>query len=271
MLSQQTIGFIGSGNMATALIGGLIANGHPTQQIIASDPDAAKGQLLADQYAIQTTQDNPFAVSASDVLVLAVKPQVMGKVVEPLKAAMQESKPLVISIAAGIRTDAIQNWLGNNVAVVRCMPNTPALLQAGATGLYATEQVSAAQKQLAEAILATAGIVQWFDQEADLDAVTAISGSGPAYFFLILQAMEQAGQELGLSATAARQLSAQTALGAARMVLEGEDDPATLRKKVTSPGGTTEQAIQSMQQDKLEAILVKAIHAAKNRAVELSK
>lgn len=269
-LSQHMIGFIGSGNMANALIGGLIANGHPAQQIIASDLDIAKGQALSEQYGIRVTQDNFEVVNSSDVVVLAVKPQIMQKVAEPLQVLVQQHKPLVISIAAGIRTDALQIWLGSDTAIVRCMPNTPALLQAGATGLYATAQVSAEQKQLAEAILATAGITWWMDKEADLDAVTAVSGSGPAYFFLILQAMEQAGEQLGLSAAAARQLSAQTALGAARMVLEGGEDPATLRAKVTSPGGTTERAIQSMQNDGLESIMIRALTAARDRAVALS-
>ncbi len=268
--SQQTIGFIGSGHMASALIGGLIANGLPAQQIIASDPDPAKGQTLAEQYPIRVTQDNQAVVNTADLFVLAVKPQLMQQVVEPIRDTVQQRKPVVISIAAGIRTEALQTWLGGDIALVRCMPNTPAFLQAGATGLYATPQVSAGQKQLAESILASVGITCWLDHEADLDAVTAISGSGPAYFFLVLEAMEQAGKQFGLSAATARQLSAQTALGAARMVLEGCGEPAELRARVTSPGGTTERAIQSLQHDQLEEIMRRALITARDRAIELS-
>jgi pyrroline-5-carboxylate reductase len=266
----EQITFIGGGNMASSLVGGLLANGYPAQQLCVAEPDAKKQQLLQQQFGITVSGDNRQAAAQTDVLVLAVKPQILQTVCRSLADSVQQRRPLVISIAAGIRSTDIERWLGGNCPLVRCMPNTPALVQAGATGLFANAQVNAQQKQLAEDILGAAGITLWVAQETLLDAVTAVSGSGPAYFFLLMECMQKAGEQLGLDAHSARQLSLQTALGAARMATAGDDDPATLRNKVTSKGGTTEAAINCFQQNGLEDLVTKALTAARDRAIELA-
>jgi pyrroline-5-carboxylate reductase len=266
----EQITFIGGGNMASSLVGGLLANGYPAQQLCVAEPDAKKQQLLQQQFGITVSGDNRQAAAQTDVLVLAVKPQILQTVCRSLADSVQQRRPLVISIAAGIRSTDIERWLGGNCPLVRCMPNTPALVQAGATGLFANAQVNAQQKQLAEDILGAAGITLWVAQETLLDAVTAVSGSGPAYFFLLMECMQKAGEQLGLDAHSARQLSLQTALGAARMATAGNDDPATLRNKVTSKGGTTEAAINCFQQNGLEDLVTKALTAARDRAIELA-
>ncbi len=266
----QTICFIGGGNMAQSLIGGLIHNGYDSQHIIVSDPDSSRLQQLAELYSLRTSEDNLPAVAEADVLVLAVKPQVLAQVCQQLQTAVQQKKPLIISIAAGIRSTDIERWLGGNLPVVRTMPNTPSLIQAGATGLYANSNTSTEQKTIAEQILKAAGLTLWVEKENLLDAVTALSGSGPAYYFLIMQAMQRAGEKLGLDADSADRLARQTALGAARMATEGEDDPATLRAKVTSKGGTTAAAIASFEASQLDEIILRALTAARDRATELA-
>lgn len=266
----QTICFIGGGNMAQSLIGGLIHNGYDNQHIIVSDPDSSRLQQLAELYSVRTSEDNLPAVEVADVLVLAVKPQVLAQVCQQLEPAVQQKQPLVISIAAGIRSTDIERWLGGNLPVVRTMPNTPSLIQAGATGLYANASTSSEQKTIAEQILKAAGLTLWVEKEDLLDAVTALSGSGPAYYFLIMQAMQRAGEKLGLDAHSADLLARQTALGAARMATEGEDDPATLRAKVTSKGGTTAAAIASFEASQLDDIILRALTAARDRATELA-
>jgi len=264
------ITFIGGGNMASSLVGGLLANGYPAQQISVVEPDAQKRQQLQQQFGTATSDDGPAAVAQADVVVLAVKPQILQAVCRQLADAIQQQHPLVISIAAGIRSTDIERWLGGDCALVRCMPNTPALVQTGATGLFANPRVDTAQKKLADDILQAAGITLWVEQENLLDAVTAVSGSGPAYFFLLMECMQTAGEQLGLDADSARRLSLQTALGAARMASAGGDDPATLRNKVTSKGGTTEAAINCFQQNGLEQLVVRALTAARDRAIELA-
>jgi pyrroline-5-carboxylate reductase len=270
-MNDTTIAFIGSGNMAAALIGGLVADGTEPSHIIATDHDREKAELLAQRLGIRVADDNQAAVSQAQVVVLAVKPQVLRTVAEALAPAMQQHRPLIISIAAGVRSDTLDRWLGGNTALVRCMPNTPAMLQAGATGLYATPNTSETQRELAESILRAVGLTRWVDEESLLDAVTAVSGSGPAYFFLVMEAMEQAARQLGLDADTARLLTLQTAMGAARMALESSDDPTTLRQKVTSPGGTTEQAILSFERDGLRESFQRALSAAQERSAELSQ
>lgn len=270
-MSKPTITFIGAGNMAAALIGGLIADGTDPHQIIATDPDQERRQSLADTAGIQTLADNREAAGKSDIVVLAVKPQVLEQVARDLADTVQERRPLVISIAAGVRSDTLQRWLGGNTALVRSMPNTPAMLQTGATALFATPDVSEQQHDQAESVMRAVGLAQWVTDESQMDAVTALSGSGPAYFFLVIEAMEAAGVQLGLPAETARLLTLQTALGAARMAIESTDEPAALRKKVTSPGGTTEQAIQQFEQDGLHDIFARALKAARDRSVELSR
>ncbi|HNL92979.1 MAG TPA: pyrroline-5-carboxylate reductase [Pseudomonadales bacterium] len=269
-MHQPTIGFIGAGNMAASLMGGLVARGYAPQQLCAADPNAAGLQALAQQHGIHACASNAEVAQRADILVLAVKPQVMQAVLTDLAPAIH-SKHLLISIAAGISMTSMAQWLGGTPAIVRCMPNTPALVQQGASGLVANAQVSAAQREQAEAILKAVGIALWLDNEAQIDAVTAVSGSGPAYFFLLMEAMISAGEKLGLSTETSRALTLQTALGAAQMACSSEFDPAELRRRVTSPGGTTERAIAHFELQNLRDIVEGALHAASARSLELSQ
>ncbi|TNF35136.1 MAG: pyrroline-5-carboxylate reductase [Gammaproteobacteria bacterium] len=270
-MMNSTIAFIGGGNMAGSLVGGLISNGYPRELITVTDPDADKLHSLQQQYGVHTTTDNNRVIDTSKILVLAIKPQIMQDVCRAIADHIQTTKPLIISIAAGIRSNDIDRWLGGDCAIVRCMPNTPALLQVGATGLFANSHVVDEQRHLADAILATAGINVWVENESLLDAVTAVSGSGPAYFFLLMEAMQNAAQQLGLDADMARQLTLQTALGAARMATESTETPEILRTRVTSKGGTTEAAINCFQQNGFETLVAKALSAACHRASELAE
>jgi pyrroline-5-carboxylate reductase len=265
-----TLAFIGGGNMAFSLIGGLRADHVAAERIRVAEPRTEARASLGQQFGVATFATPEEAVAGSSVWILAVKPQVLPEVAQSLASLAQTQRPLVLSIAAGIRSADLERWLGGNLPVVRTMPNTPALLRSGATGLYANAHVSAAQRAIAESILRTAGLTLWVEDEALMDAVTALSGSGPAYFFLVMEAMQRAGEQLGLPADSARLLTLQTALGAARMALESSDDPATLRQKVTSPGGTTEAAIRSLQQAGLEQSFAEALRAAAQRANELA-
>lgn len=266
-MQNVSIAFIGAGNMARSLISGLLAAGTPSTALRAADPDAGQRERLADM-AVPTYEDNDTAVTGADVVVLAVKPQVMGTVLEPLELAPGQ---LVVSIAAGLPLAALERWTPPGTPIVRCMPNTPALLGAGITGMFANSAVTEAQRETAEAILATAGETLWVPEEALLDAVTAVSGSGPAYFFYLMEAMIEAGTGLGLDRAAATALTLQTAFGAARMAAEGEDPPATLRANVTSPGGTTERALSILDAAGVRETLTKAISGAAQRAQELAE
>lgn len=268
MRNTPVIGFIGAGNMASALIGGLLAQGVSPQRLWVSDTAAAALQNQT-QRGLNTTQDNATLVAAVDVLVLAVKPQVMAKVLLPLKSALQAKKPLVISIAAGIPLHSLQRWMGGGLSVVRAMPNTPALVQTGATGLYG--EVSAEQRQLVGDILGAVGIAVWVEAEAHIDAVTAVSGSGPAYFFYLMEAMIAAGKAQGLSEQVARDLTLQTALGAAQMAITADVPPGELRRRVTSPGGTTEQAIATFDREQMAATIARAMQACAERGVTLAQ
>ncbi len=263
------IAFIGGGNMATSLVGGLIAAGADPASILVTEPDENRRSELSAQFGIATAADNVAALE-QDVVVLAVKPQLMQPVCKQLSAFEHASKPLYVSIAAGLRTAAIQRWLGHEVALVRCMPNTPALIQCGATALYANDAVSETRKQLADSILRAAGITTWVEQEELLDAVTALSGSGPAYFFLLMEAMQNTGTELGLDRETAIRLTLQTALGAARMASESGVAADELRARVTSKGGTTAAAIASFEQAGFHYNVSKALHAAYDRSRELA-
>jgi len=270
-MNAQSIVFIGGGNMATALISGLVADGTPVEHLLAVDPDPAKREALSARCGVRTAEPGTEAAAAADVLVLAVKPQRLHQVARELAPVVQQHRPLVISIAAGVSSTSLQRWLGGGVALVRSMPNTPAMLQAGATVLFAGAGVSEDQRDTAERILRAVGLTRWVQDEALLDAVTALSGSGPAYFFLIMEAMEEAAMQLGLPRDTAHLLTLQTALGAARMAMESSDDPATLRHKVTSPGGTTERALQVFDEGGLRDLFVRALGAARDRSLELSK
>lgn len=267
---NQTICFIGAGNMAQSLIGGLLASGYSKAHIIATDPTSAQRDQITQTFGIHCFADNNEAISKADIVVLAVKPQILRSVCKEIQASVQAKSCLIISVAAGIRSQDINRWLGAEVSIVRTMPNTPALIQTGATGLFANPFVSAEQKSQAEHILRAAGITIWVDNEQQLDVVTALSGSGPAYYFLFMEAMEEAAQKMGLDAKTAHLLTMQTALGAAKMVMESQQDCATLRKNVTSPNGTTEKAIQKFEESNLRQTVEAAMLCAQNRAKELA-
>lgn len=261
------IAFIGCGNMAQSLIGGLIANGFSADDIIVADPSDTATAKAADSWHVVVAKDNAEAVAEATVVVLAVKPQQMKSVLTSI--ADQLDDQLLVSIAAGIQTGDMLAWANathNNAAVVRCMPNTPALLQCGATGMFANEGVSDEQRSVAESVLQSVGATAWVETESQLDAITALSGSGPAYFFLMIEAMTEAATELGLNRDLAVQFATQTALGAARMASEGNDDPAQLRINVTSPAGTTEAALNSFNTNNFKQIVLSAMQAADQRA-----
>jgi pyrroline-5-carboxylate reductase len=268
-MTTPRIAFIGAGNMAASLIGGLRAQGIDASAIRASDRGAEQRSKISAEYGIATFEANAEAIQGADVIVLSVKPQVMKDVCLDLAVHIGEQQ-LVVSIAAGISCASLENWLGPR-AIVRCMPNTPALLRQGVSGLFANPRVSAAQKAQAEQVLSAVGLALWLEEEAQLDAVTAVSGSGPAYFFLLIEAMTAAGEQLGLPRATAAQLSIQTALGAARMASESDVDAAELRRRVTSPNGTTEAAIKTFQAGGFEALVQQALHAAANRSAELAE
>lgn len=262
--------FIGGGNMAASLIGGLIAQGYPASRITASDPVAEARSRLAAQFGVAVSADNRAAVADADILVLAVKPQVMAAVVAELAPAVPPGA-LVISIAAGVPVAALAQLLGAHIAIVRCMPNTPALVRVGATGLYAGAGVSDAQRRVAADVLGAVGTAVWVQSERDIDAVTAVSGSGPAYFFRVMEAMIAAGVALGLEPEVAGQLTLQTALGAARMALDSDVDVAELRRRVTSPGGTTAAALAVLDEGGLTELFGRALAAADARGREMGE
>ncbi|TAN68098.1 MAG: pyrroline-5-carboxylate reductase [Methylobacter sp.] len=270
-MKTNKIGFIGGGNMASSLISGLIASGHAPEQIWVSDINPDTLTALAKQLNVNTAVNNDDVINAVDVVVLAVKPQTLSAVAQSIAALIQQKQSLVVSIAAGINQNSLSRWLGADTAIVRCMPNTPALVLTGATALHANDKVTAEQCDLAENILRSVGIALWVEDEAELDAVTAVSGSGPAYYFLLMEAMEKAALELGLSQETARLLVQQTALGAAKIALESSESPEQLRKRVTSPGGTTQQAIETFEQGGFTELVSKALHAARDRSIEMSK
>ena len=268
---QNRILFVGAGNMATSLIGGLIANGTATEAICATDPSADQLRKVRIQYGIETTSDNPEAVSKADTVVLAVKPQVMADVTKGIAQVAQDKSPLIISVAAGIREPDLRRWLGYDASIVRTMPNTPALVQCGATALYANEFVNAESRSMAGTLMQAVGICEWVDHEELLDAVTAVSGSGPAYCFLLMELMTETGKKMGLSEELAMRLSQQTVLGAATMASQSPDSPATLRRNVTSPGGTTERALEIFSEGGIDILVEKALKGAQLRAVELGE
>ncbi len=269
-MKKQIIGFIGGGNMATSLLGGLISDNCPAGNIWVADPDTERREALASRYGINTTTDNRELVSVADVVLLAVKPQALREVCLGIAEAQQTHTSLFISVAAGIRITDIDRWLGGNSAIVRTMPNTPALVQSGATALFANDRVSTEQSELAEGIMRSVGLTLWLERESQMDAVTALSGSGPAYIFLVIELMQQAGIKLGLPEESARLLAVQTAFGAAKMALESPDESTTLRDRVTSPGGTTERAIAILEQGGIRELFNKALEGARDRAADLA-
>ena len=265
---NPTIAFVGGGNMASSLVGGLLRSGHPATGIRVAETDPDRAESLRTRFEVTVRGKAQDIVAGADTLVLAVKPQQM-------KAALEGLQPdpgtCCVSIAAGITLASLQTLLGSSLHYVRCMPNTPALLGCGISGLFAEDSVPEAARQRAEHILRAAGEVCWVQRESDLDAVTAVSGSGPAYVFLLVEAMREAGESLGLPADVSARLAAQTCIGAARMIESGDVDVTQLRTQVTSPGGTTEAAIQSLEQAGLRSIFKQALSAAAARSAELGR
>ncbi|GLS27055.1 pyrroline-5-carboxylate reductase [Marinibactrum halimedae] len=267
---KSTIAFIGAGNMATAIIGGLLAEGIAPELLIASDPNTDALAHLSDEYGIRTYENNDEAARQADVIVLAVKPQIMQAVLEPLAAVITHN-PLIISIAAGIESASLSHWLGEQHAIVRCMPNTPAMVREGASGLFANANTSDSQRALAEHILSAVGKVAWVEDEHQMHAITAISGSAPAYFFLLMEAMIESGMKQGLSEDVAKDLALQTALGAASLASNSDITPSELRRRVTSPNGTTEAALNTLTECDFKNTVHLAMKACAERSEALGK
>lgn len=270
-LKTPHIAFVGAGHMASSIVGGLIESGHSPGCISAADPFPASLDRLREIAPVATHAKNAEAVANADIVILAVKPQVMAEATESIADAVRANNAVVLSIAAGVTIGTMQARLGEKCAIVRCMPNTPALVRCGATGLFANDNTSLKQRELAEDVISAVGITCWVGSEQELDAITALSGSGPAYFFLFIEAMVDAGIKLGLNGETATRLAIQTSLGAARMAQENEVGLVELRRRVTSPGGTTERAIQSFEQDNLRAVVARAMQAAADRAAEMAR
>jgi len=274
ILHDNTIAFIGAGNMAHSLISGLIAHQYPPKHIIASDPTKEKCEFIEQEFGIQCFTKNLDAIKRAQIIILAVKPYHLKSVLEEIQAIVHTNKPLIISIAAGISIEKITHWLSlpekSEIAIVRCMPNVAAFVQSGATGMYANSHVKSLQRDLAENIMRAVGLTLWVENENMINVVTAVSGAGPAYFFLIMEAMEKTAHELGLSLEDARLLIAQTALGAAHFALSTDESVAELRARVTSKGGTTEKAISILEHYKIREAFDSALKAAYERAVEIA-
>ena len=270
-MSNSKIAFIGGGNMARSLIGGMIATGISNQNISVSEPRADLRKTLNEDFGVNASEENAPVAKGADVVVLAVKPQILQEVVTPLGSLVAEARPLLISVAAGVTSSSIERWVGSQPALIRIMPNTPALIGAGISALYANSNVSDDQRALAEKIMAAVGKTIWIKEETLMDAVTAVSGSGPAYFFYVMQAIHDAAVREGLDAQTARLLSLETALGAARLAVESTEDPGSLQKQVTSPGGTTEAAIKVLNDSGVRDTLQQAVSAARARGAELAK
>lgn len=269
-MSIPNICFVGGGNMARSLIGGLIDNGIKPQFITVGEPDASRRAKLTNDFGVTAIADNIAAVNKSEIVILAVKPQVMKTAILPLAKGLSEKKPLLISIAAGIAISSLESWAGDDLAMIRAMPNTPALINTGITALFSNSRVFPEHRKQAESIMCAVGKVVWIEEETLMDTVTAVSGSGPAYFFYYMEALEQAAIEEGLDKNTARLLTLETALGAARLAIESTKSPLELRSQVTSPGGTTEAAIQVLDCSGISQILKRAVTAARKRSADLA-
>ncbi|MGS2717917.1 pyrroline-5-carboxylate reductase [Eionea flava] len=270
---MATLTFIGAGNMSSSIIGGLIEQGYSPNDITASDPNTDGLASIHHKFGIQTTTNNHDACQTCDVIVLATKPQVLKQVVTELREVItqRQTPPMIMSIAAGINCDHIQQWLDCDVAVVRCMPNTPSLVGQGASGLYANQYTNDEQKTIAMQLMQAVGYATWVKEESLIDTVTAISGSAPAYFFLLMEAMIDAGIKQGLDKESATQLTLQTAMGAATLAKSSDVAVDELRRRVMSPGGTTEQAILSYEQAGFRGMVEEAMQRCAERSVEMAK
>jgi pyrroline-5-carboxylate reductase len=269
--SGKRVGFIGGGNMGRAIVGGLIASGFAPGDITVADPSATTREELSQRYGIATTSDNARAVERADLVVLAVKPQQMAEMMQALQPAVAQSRPVLLSVAAGIRVAELSQWAGPGIAVIRSMPNRPALLGVGATALFADASATASQRALAEQVLSVTGHVVWVTDEDQLDWVTALSGSGPAYFFLLAELMATSAAAHGIDAATAAQLAAHTLHGAGRMAVMPGADLARLRAEVTSKGGTTAAALASFEAHGLARVVEAAVVAAAERSRELGE
>jgi len=264
------IAFIGGGNMARSLIGGLLKTGVAASSITVAEPRADARQELGREFGIASYAENRLAAADADVLVLAVKPQIMPAIHAELLDTLVRQRPMLISIAAGVRIDQLERWFGHALPIVRCMPNTPSLIGAGATGLFANRRTSPEQRAKAQHIMDAVGLTRWVEDESLMDTVTAVSGSGPAYFFAMVEALEHAAFAQGMSRETARALAAQTCLGAGRMLVESGEDPGVLRQRVTSPNGTTQAALESLAADHFAQTVAHAVAAATRRGAELA-
>ncbi|WP_421858375.1 pyrroline-5-carboxylate reductase [Marinobacter salarius] len=271
MSTSPTISFIGAGNMASAIIGGMLDSGFKAANIWVSAPDDNHLQSIRKQFGVSVTTDNRYCAEQADMVVLAVKPQVMASVCSDIAPVVQNTRPLMVSIAAGLEASTLDEWLGGGLPLVRVMPNTPSLVGKGAAGLYANDQVKEKQKAMVESVFNSIGSALWVEDESLLHAVTALSGSGPAYFFLMLEALEEAATDAGIAGETARALAIQTMAGAAEMAGRSEHDPGQLKRNVMSPGGTTEQAIQTFEEGGMRDLVKKAYSAAYKRSGEMAK
>jgi len=269
-VDKPRLAFIGGGNMAKSLIGGLIDKGFSSRCISVSDPVEKNLDQLNRKFGIATTSDNSIAAKDVDLIVLCVKPQILESVCRELQASLNQTPP-AISIAAGIPLSLLMDWLGEDTPIIRCMPNTPALVQSGAAGMFANQKVDKKLRNLAEEIFDAVGLCCWLEKEEDIDLVTAVSGSGPAYFFLFMEAMEKVAIDLGLNQEISRKLIIQTVLGAAKMAAESDMNPSELRSCVTSPGGTTEKAVNAFLEGDIMGLFNKAMNKALERATEMAK
>jgi pyrroline-5-carboxylate reductase len=270
-MSHLELTVLGAGNMGRALIGGLLRHGMRPEQIAVGESHEAARTSLSQEFGIAATADNAAATAKADLIVLAVKPYQAAAVLTSLAAQLQQRRPVIVSVAAGVRIEVLQSWCGAGIPVIRAMPNRPALVGAGATGLFAPSEVSATHRAMAAQVMQAAGEVFWVATEDALDAVTALSGSGPAYFFLLAEAMAKAGVELGLPLDTARRLSIATLHGAGLMAQAGDGDLARLRAEVTSKAGTTEAAIRVLQGAGFNELIGRALQAAAHRSRELAE
>ena len=269
-MTSEKITFVGAGNMAKSIAGGLIDNGYNAEQLTLCTPVEAELQPLVESLGVNVDTDSAAASRQADIVILAIKPQIMPEVCQQLRGCIAEGA-LVISVAAGIPCESMTTWLGETQAIVRCMPNTPALVGQGATGLFANARATGHHRQQAQSILGAVGTIAWVDDEALIDTVTAVSGSGPAYFFLLMESMIEAGIEMGLSRQNATELTLQTAYGAATLAKSSNVDVAELRRRVTSPNGTTERAIHTFEASNSRDICAQAMRSARDRAQEMAK
>lgn len=270
-MKEKNIAIIGAGNMGSSLLAGLIANGYSKECIAISDPSEQKCEALQKAFLIHANVSNRDVIKNADIIILAVKPQIIETVMKEIASTVRQQKPLIISIAAGISIKKIQAILSENSAIIRVMPNMPVSVNYGASALFANSIVSDAQRKSAEWIFNSVGVMVWLQQEKEMDIVTALSGSGPAYFFLIMEALQNAAEKLGLPSETARILTLQTALGAAHLARENKNTVAILRKQVTSKGGTTERALDVLEQNHIREIIEQAVNAAATRSIELGK